>query len=357
MALRGGSTGVAMRLATYCRPATSNGRYRAILPLRELERRGHTVLWPGHPSYAAASNGGAPPWDLLLLQQFFEDDVIGLIERLRGRGIAVVWDTDDNILAAPRGTESRRQLGGRRGMRRRFERAVAAARSANLLTTTSERLADIYREAGVEHVQVIENHLAREDLTRGRRRHQGLVIGITAAEEHEPDLRKMGIGKTLQALLSAHDGVRVVAVGADLKLGGHRYVHHPIVPIEQLIATESEWDVALAPLRETEFNRSRSNVKLKEYGAAGTMWLASPVGPYRGMGEQQGGLLVEDGDWLATLRACVEDADRRRELAVRARRWAEGQTIRDAAATWQSAFRAAIERARHGATAVAGRAR
>jgi hypothetical protein len=63
-----------MRIATLCPPATSNGRYRAILPLRELERRGHTVLWPGHSFYRALENVGAPKWDVLWVQQFFDED-------------------------------------------------------------------------------------------------------------------------------------------------------------------------------------------------------------------------------------------------------------------------------------------
>jgi hypothetical protein len=335
-----------MRIATLCRPRTSNGRYRAILPLRELERLGHTVLWPGHPSYGALENGAAPRWDVFHIQQFFDEDALQAVRRLRERGVAVVWDSDDDITAAPRGSESRRQLGGWRGIRRHFARATEIAHLAQLVTTTNEYLAQLYREAGVEHVQVIENYLGPEDLSQDRRRHQGLVIGITAAEEHEPDLRKMRLGETLRTLLSAHDGVRVVAIGADLKIGGHRYLHHPTVPKERLVATEAEWDVGLAPLRDTQFNRSRSNVKLKEYAAAGAAWLASPVGPYVGMGEAQGGQLVAEGEWLAALRALVEDRDRLRALAARAREWAAGQTIRAAGPMWQAALRDAVQRAR-----------
>jgi hypothetical protein len=89
-------------------------------------------------------------------------------------------------------------------------------------------------------------------------------------------------------------------------------------------------------------------VKLKEYAAAGAVWLASPVGPYVGMGERQGGLLVEEGDWLPALKALVEDRERRTELARHGREWAAGQTIRSAGSVWQTAFRAAIEWARRG---------
>jgi hypothetical protein len=335
-----------MRVAVAAQP-TANGRYRAILPLQELARKGHTVHWPGDPTFRVLQDGsGQPPWDAFHVQQMHDEEALAAMEQVRRAGVAVLWDTDDDISAVTRGSEAWHRLGGRRNIRRHFKQAVAAARTAHLVTTTNEHLAQIYRDEGVEHVVAIENYLAPQDLRHPRKRHQGVVIGIAAAGEHEPDLRKLRFGAMLDRLLERRDGVRVVAIGADLRMSSHRYAYVRPVDIDQLVATESEFDVALAPLRETRFNQARSNVKLKEYGAAGAMWLASPVGPYVGMGEEQGGLLVGDDDWLATLESLLDDADRRRALAARARAWAEGQTIRAGAARWQAAFRDAVERAR-----------
>jgi Glycosyl transferases group 1 len=347
MARGGTANGRTMRLAVVSYES-ANSHYRAVVPLRELARRGHTVHWPGDPTFAVLGrDAGAPPWDALHVQQIYGEDALELIGRLRRGRIAVVWDTDDDISAVTRGSEAWHRLGGRRMIRRHFKESVVAARSVHLMTTTNEHLARVYREEGVEHVVAIENYLAPHDLQHRRKRHRGVVIGITAAGEHEPDLRKLKLAQLLEVLLDRHDGVRVVAVGADLRLKReHRYTYVRPVEIDELIAVECEFDVALAPLRDTRFNHARSNVKLKEYGAAGAMWLASPVGPYVGMGEEQGGLLVEDGDWLATLEALLEDPDRRRALADRARAWAEGQTIRAGAARWQAAFRDAVQRAR-----------
>lgn len=336
-----------MRLAVAAQQ-TANGHYRAIVPLQELARRGHKVHWPGDPSFNALENGSAPPtWDAFHVQQIHDEEALDLMRRARRAGIAVVWDTDDDISAVTRGSEAWHRLGGRRMIRRHFKQSIEVARAAHLVTTTNEHLADVYRDNGAEHVVAVENYLAPHDLGHRRKRHQGVVIGITAAGEHEPDLRKMKFAEMLDRLLDQNEGVRVVAVGADLRLRNrHRYTYVRPVEIAELIPTECEFDIALAPLRDTRFNQARSNVKLKEYSAAGAMWLASPVGPYVGMGEEQGGLLVEDEDWLTTLQGLLEDTDRRRSLAERARAWAEGQTIRAGAARWQAAFREAVERAR-----------
>jgi hypothetical protein len=348
MARGGTRNGRMLRLACVA-TRTPNGHYRVIVPLQEMARRGHTVHWPGDPTFLALRDGTAPPWDAMHVQQLYDAEALEMIACMRRLGVAVVWDTDDDISAVTRGSEAWHRQGGRRGIRRRFKQAVQAARTAHLVTTTNEHLANVFREEDVEHVVAVENYLAPQDLVHPRRRHQGIVIGIVAAGEHEPDLRRMRLGETLERLLERHDGVRVVAIGSDLRLrSAHRYRHIRDLEIDELIPTECEFDIGLAPLRDTRFNRARSNVKLKEYAAAGAMWLASPVGPYLGMGEEQGGLLVGDGDWLGTLEALMVDVDRRRALTERARAWVQGQTIRAGAARWQAAYRDAVERARAG---------
>jgi len=289
-------------------------------------------------------------WDALHVQQIHDDETLAMMRRVRDEGVALVWDTDDDIGAVTRGSQAWNRLGGRRGVRRHFERSLTAARTAHVVTTTNEHLAGVFRGYGCEHVVAVENYLAPADLALPRRRHQGVVIGMVCAGEHEPDIKRLRLAAMLERLLERHDGVRVVAVGVDLRLRSeHRYEYVWGCEIEELLPIESEFDIGLAPLCDTAFNRARSNVKLKEYAAAGAMWLASPIGPYVGMGEEQGGMLVEDGAWLSTLEALLEDTDRRRALTERARAWAAGQTIRAGGARWQAVFRDAVERARGGA--------
>lgn len=333
-----------MRLAVMARD-TANGRYRAVLPLQELHRRGHAVCWPGHPSFEILESGGVPPWDLLHMQQSIGDGDLEIALRLRAHGIAVIWDTDDDIQAAPKGSATYKQLGRKRGMRKLFDRTVEMACAAHLLTATTEHLAQIYRAAGVEHVRAIENHLDPGQVGRPRPRHQGVVIGLVASDEHVEDLERLRIADVLSRILDAHEGIRVIALGRDLKLRDHRYLHQLRVPFDQLYEIERQFDIGLAPLVDSPMSRARSNVKLKEYAAAGAMWLASPVGPYVGMGEEQGGLLVGDGDWYDTLDGLIRDHERRLDLAKRAQAWARKQTIVQAGDQWEAAFRDAIVRA------------
>jgi glycosyltransferase involved in cell wall biosynthesis len=180
-----------------------------------------------------------------------------MVRRLRARGTAVVWDTDDDIFHADHISHFT-GWGAKRKAREYVATALEIARTVHLVTTPSRALAAQYAEAGVEH------------------------IGI-------------------------------------------------------------------APLIDSAFNRGRSNVKLKEYAAAGAVWLASPVGPYLGMGEDQGGRLVEDDGWYEALDRLVRDHADRAALARRASAWARKQTIEHAGRAWETSFRSAIIRARRAA--------
>ena len=78
-----------LRLATVCRPATSNGRYRAICRCASWSAVGirscglGIVLW-------GLDNGGEPTRIVLHVQQFFDEDAVRTVERVRACGIAVV---------------------------------------------------------------------------------------------------------------------------------------------------------------------------------------------------------------------------------------------------------------------------
>ncbi len=68
-------------------------------------------------------------------------------------------------------------------------------------------------------------------------------------------------------------------------------------------------------------------MKLKEYAACGVPWLASPVGEYGQLGEQQGGRLVADGDWAEQIGLLLDDAAARERLGAAGEGWTNGACV------------------------------
>jgi hypothetical protein len=172
-----------------------------------------------------------------------------------------------------------------------------------------------------------------------------------AEYEHRIELERLPIAAVLRTLLDTHPDLRLVSVGLRLPIQSDRYEHIAAVPLLELLRTTRKFDIGIAPLADTAFNRSRSDIKLKEYASGCAAWLASPVGPYRRLGEAQGGLLVGDDEWVAKAGELIRNPRRRRRLAKRASKWARDQVIERHGHVWEEAFAETIER-----VAVSGRA-
>jgi glycosyltransferase involved in cell wall biosynthesis len=324
-----------MRLGVAWEP-NSNAYYRAVYPMSAMERRGHEVVWPrddGAPELRRLSG-----CDAVHVYRWWTPEMYGLLSELVRSGVPITYDNDDDFTATPKESPHYRDAGGLKGQRA-FAMSVKVARLASCLTTTTERLGEKYRRAGIEPAEVIGNFLA-PDTHRPRNRHDGVVIGWIAAHEHYADAARLGIAETLRHLLDRHKDVRVECIGVDLALPT-RYRHDNIVHFDELPRRIGGFDIGLAPLADLPINQARSDIKVKEYAASGVPWLASPVGPYQRLGEKEGGRLVPDDGWPVALERLVTHARDRRRLARKAKKWAQDQTIDAVADRWEQVFAAA----------------
>jgi glycosyltransferase involved in cell wall biosynthesis len=314
--------------------ACSNASYRAIDPVKAMERRGHEIVWPSDANGEADLRRLAG-CDVVHVYRRGEDVTRRVLMRLAEQGVAIIYDNDDDHTAVPRETTHYKDFAGLRGQRI-FAASVQVARLARCFTTTSEFLAEKYCRAGVERAEVIGNYLAH-DIARPRHQHDGLVIGWIAGAEHQADVERIEIADALRRLVAKHPEVRVECIGIDLGLT-ERYSHDHQIPFAELPGRIGGFDIGIAPLADIRCNWARSDIKLKEYAASGVPWLASPVGPYQGLGEDQGGRLVSDDGWFQALERLVTHGWERRRLARKARKWAKHQTIDAIADRWEQVF-------------------
>lgn len=101
------------------------------------------------------------------------------------------------------------------------------------------------------------------------------------------------------------------------------------------------FDIGLAPITDSKFNRAKSNLKWLEYSALGVPTVASRVYPYASSIEEgrTGFLASTPDEWYAALAQLVQDADVRKRVGQQAKTtvWSEWvNTVR--IAPWRKAF-------------------
>lgn len=325
-----------MRIAVFANEQEMSSYYRAFEPVHELARRGHPALINGHDGTIAPEMRDS---DVALISRWQGMGAQKLLEGLHKLGIATMWGHDDAVELNPHLNARALEI------QRRTSEIRAMLALADVVVTTSEPIAERYREMGGASVHVIENYLGDHYAELERPPHDGIVIGWAAWVDHQHDWRALGLHPVFMRLLERHPRLRVESVGMiDLQLPPDRYTRTGIVAFKQLGQHLTRFDIGIAPIVDHAFNRARSNIKVKEYAAAGVPWLASPIGPYAQLGEKQGGRLVPDDGWEEALDELIRNERLRRKLAKRGRKWAGSQLLAGNVERWEAALSEAIER-------------
>lgn len=108
------------------------------------------------------------------------------------------------------------------------------------------------------------------------------------------------------------------------------------------------WDIAVAPVINNAFGNCKSDLKIKEYGAAGIPIVASDVVPYREAKKDGAHILLAETyeEWYNNLRSLITDKALRDDLASRTKEWAARYWIQDNAQHIFEAYTQVIDRAK-----------
>jgi glycosyltransferase involved in cell wall biosynthesis len=336
-----------MKIAFIAAPDAPGGWYRGIGPMVALHQRcGHEirqVLVPGGRLRPEVIPGS----DVLHVYRRHEEEILQLVRQAKQRRMAVVYDNDDDMVAVPKNNAAYEDYGGIAGERAR-KQIRRLVELADLVTVTNPRLAERYREDyGAAHVEVLENYVQDASLrATAPPNGEGVVFGWLAGNEHHLDVERVPIRDAFGRLLDAHEQLRIRMIGVSLGLRHERYEHVPHVDFFDLPRALAQLDVGMAVLADIPFNYGRSDIKVKEYAALGKPWLASPVGPYAGLGERQGGRLVPADRWFEEIERLLLSPRDRRKLAKRAAKWGRAYAMSAHAKRWEAAISAALGRAR-----------
>ncbi len=282
------------------------------------------------------------------------DDANALIRHCHEHGIALLYDLDDDLRHVPRDHPDARRLRPQARLVSRLARGANAVwASTPALATT---LADIR-----EDVRVMENGLDERLWAAvepsGSPRQAPVRILFMGTATHDADFAIVeGALARLKAVYADYVSVDLLGISnrSDLPAWANRIgmPMHASASYPGFVnwITRQHWDIGIAPLADTPFNRCKSSIKALDYAALGLPVLASDRATYRGtLADGPGGWLVPDGEdaWFVALARLVRDVRLRRRLGEGARAAFSAGTLAAQAAHRRAAWLGLI-RGRHG---------
>lgn len=307
------------------------GWYRIRLPLGEMGRHGHDVRM------AEGWLQPDPDRQIIVGQRLDKPDALPLWRRLRATA-RLVYEIDDDVFSV----DPVNWMAHRVYSKPVPQDTVAhAAGVADMVTVSTEPLAEVMRQHS-DNVVVLPNHIPAGLLDIQRPRRDRVVVGWAGGASHGSDIAL--VAAQIRRVIDRHD--------VDLHLVGTDY--QPTIRRECRFTPWSDdpwdyyrtldFDVGLAPLTETVFNRSKSAIKALEYAALGIPVVASDVEPYRQFVQDgvTGWLCGQDYEWHSRIRDLVNDAGMREEMGRKAREVAAAWTVENGWRNWERAYRSLL---------------
>lgn len=315
------------------------GYYRMRLPLDEMDRRGHSVEYRGVLGWRL----GKRPAHHVLVGQRVSNESPSYHWQTAAGDVRRVFELDDDLLNVDPASEKARAFYNDPAVRARF---LANLRSADAVTVSTPYLAAVvHGEYGYRGpVHVLPNCLDPAVLELAPVDQDGPVtVGWAGSDTHRGDFEH--VRKPLKRWFAHHPEIGFRTMGVPYGwLVDRPGPAKPWVPVwDDPVAymRELDWQIGLAPLANTQFNRCKSALKALEYAARGIVVIASDVEPYRRFVRhgETGFLVSREHEWPKYLDALTLSPDLRARMAASAREQAAEWTIDRHIHLWEKAYR------------------
>jgi len=333
------------------------GHFRMIWPAEALQRQGHdvTIIDSRERQLKFKMQGETvvdvvdpPEADVIVFQRVTHRWLAQGLGILRERGYTVVVDIDDDLgRIHPRNPafeamHPRNEMKVENGRPRRHSWAnlVTACRNASLVTVSTPQLLNVYAKHG--RGAVLYNYLP--EIYFGVERQDSNILGWPAAIQSHPD-DPTPVGGAVSRLCSAGADFRVVSdpTGAGIAFGLSQDPPGASCSPHEWPLEVAKIGVGIAPLADTEFNRSKSWLKPLEMSALGVPWVASPRAEYERLHRMGTGILADrPRAWYRELKRLHESAQAREELSAAGRAAVDDLRIERQAWRWLEVWEQAL---------------
>jgi len=303
---------------------SASGYYRMQLPFIALAEAGHQAQLSSH--WLSAQSNEFP---VIVGQRV--DSTLSMWRRLMP-GRKLIYEIDDDVfnvdpLNAAKAQHTPELLD-------QIEQAILVS---SALTVSTECLAEAMRPyVDGRPVHVLPNCIDAKLLDVQRPQRDRLVVGWTGGDSHLRDWQMIAPAlKNLDAEI--HVIGKNYAEEFDLSARWTPW-SYSIFDYYRSI----DFDVGIAPLAETEFNRSKSHLKALEYAALGIPVIASNIEPYSNfvIHGETGFLAKSSHEWVECIAALISDGTLRKRMGGTAKERAAEFTIQKNWRLWEQAYEA-----------------
>lgn len=290
-------------------------------------------------------------------------DPIKIMRDYKRLGKRVLYDMDDDFWQVAKDNPSANVSNA---LKDQYEGMI---NEADAVITPSSALAKKFKKYFKKPIFICSNGIDYEVYLERPREHEDLIIGYMGAASHWKDLQLIGevidklsekytffftiygiTGEPLEAAVYAYNKLLQnnlqpeknayfrSALDFYAQLKRVRLLHIPFMPPElhPSVLSRADFDIGIAPLEDTEFNRGKSCIKYYEYAAVGTVTVASKVEPY----SLECNYLAKNTfqDWYDKLERLIIDTEFRKELLAKQQAWVkENRSIDAIGIPWELA--------------------
>lgn len=279
----------------------------------------------GHPE---ARLTGEIDFDVVVFQRPLAWRTQFAIPLLQLHGVRCVVEVDDDLSSVHAQHDAFNYLNPSTNPQTNWQHLSRACAVADAVVVTTPQLGRVY---GQKRAVVVENHIPRRYLDAAADHDPDrVVIGWTGKiGSHAGDLNVMQ--GAMSALLRSEPSARLRVLGDNTGVGRVLGLPEPPelvvgVGLDRYPDEVARFDIGIAPLADTVFNRSKSWLKPLDYAACGVPFVCSETDEYRRFTRQGCGITAARGrEWVSALRRLT------REPGLRAEQAAAG---REVAARW-----------------------
>ncbi len=288
-------------------------RVRCQAPTAWLQKQGAIEVVPPLHAWTA---------DVVILHNQWHPGADALVRSFKRHGLRVVADLDEDIFSAS-------------AQHQTHVRQLLGVVDATFVPT--EHLAEKIASLS-SNISITPNGVDLADwrsLAKPRPEDRVRVVGFAGTSSHSANLDMLRPALAKLASKFKEQDIRFISVGcrppwlADV-MPGAEIVDPCTADTYAIRLAALQLDVALAPLGNSEFDQSRSALKIWEYTAAGAVTIASNVDPYASaIQDGATGLLVDNRPelWVQAITKLIRNHELRRELHESAQRAVEAHDI------------------------------